>query len=152
MTDSDRPGWLRVSAHGPGELTLLARNVAVAGRTERWAGDTVKAQGTEAVVRAEPRRPFVGVHPDCPPGVSGFLREQGYIVEGARSPDTHGVFVRRDRFEAEDRRPLLDEVEQASSPLLRLGRWPSGAASALAVTGDVDALTIGDYAARLRGH
>jgi hypothetical protein len=152
VTDSDRPGWVRVSADGPGGLTLLARDVAVAGRTEPWAGDTVRAHGTEAVVPAEPRRPFVGVHPDCPASVPGFLREQGYIVEAARSPDRHSVFVWRDRFEPEDRRPLLDEIEEASSPLLRLGRWPSGAASVLAVTGDVDALTIGDYAARLRGH
>ena len=152
VVEATRPGWVRVSARGPAELTLLARNVAVAGRTEPWARDTVKIRGAEAEVQAEPRRPFVGVHTDCPAGVSGFLREQGYIVEDVRSDDEHGCFVWRERFGPEDRQPLLAQIEAGSFPLVRLGRWPSGAASALSVTGDVDALTIGDYASRFRGH
>ena len=44
------------------------------------------------------------------------------------------------------------ELETGRFPLLRLGRWPGGAKSALAVTGDVDALTIWDYALRFFGH
>ena len=59
------------------------------------------------------------------------------------------MFVWRDRFGPEDRQPLLAQIA-AAPPLVRLGRWPTGAASA-SVTGDVDALTIGDYASRLRG-
>jgi hypothetical protein len=152
VTEAARPGWVRVRAHGPAGLTLLARNVGVSGHTEPWAGHTRKVRGTEAEVRAEPRRPFVGVHADCPAGVSRFLREQGYIVEDAPSDDVHSVFVWRDRFGQEDRQPLLGQIEAGSAPLVRLGRWPAGTASALSVTGDVDALTIGDYASRLRGH
>ena len=147
-----RPGWIRLRARGPAGLTLLARNVAVAGRTEPWMGGTVMIPGTEVEVAARPRRPFVGVHARCPDSVSRFLREQGYIVEDARSDGDHAYFVQRDRFDLADRLPLLAQIEGGSFPLLRLGRWPSGAASALSVTGDVDALTIGDYATRLRGH
>jgi Polysaccharide deacetylase len=150
VAEAARPGWVRVRADGPAGLTLLARNVGVSGHTEPWARDTRTVRGTDAEVRAEPRRPFVGVHADCPAGVSRFLREQGYIVEDARSDDEHSVFVRRDRFGPEDRQPLLAQIEAGSAPLVRLGRWPAGAASALSVTGDVDALTIGDYASRLR--
>jgi peptidoglycan/xylan/chitin deacetylase (PgdA/CDA1 family) len=147
-----RPGWVRVGAHGPPGLTLLARNVAVTGPTEPWGRDTVKVCGTTAEVHAEPRRPFIGVHADCPVGVSRFLREQGYIVEDTRSGDDHTCVVWRDRFGPEDRQPLLAEIAARSVPIVRLGRWPSGATSAVSVTGDVDALTIGDYASRLRGH
>jgi peptidoglycan/xylan/chitin deacetylase (PgdA/CDA1 family) len=149
---SARAGWLRIRAHGPTGLTLLARNVAVAGPTRPWAGDVVRLDGTEAHVCAEPCRPFIGVHPDCPGGVARFLREQGYIVEDAGADGEHACLIRRLRFGLDDRRPLLDEIEAGSFPLVRLGRWPAGASSALSVTGDVDALTIGDYAARLRGH
>jgi hypothetical protein len=152
VTPAARPGWVRVTALGPEELTLLARNVAVTGPTEPWAGDTLRACGSEVEVQAAPRRPFIGVHPDCPVTVSEFLREQGYIVEEAGSEDEHSCFVWRDRFGPEDRQPLLTEIEAGSFPLLRIGRWPSGAASAVSVTGDIDALTIGDYASRLRGH
>ena len=37
------------------------------------------------------------------------------------------------------------------APRVWLGRWPGGARSALVVTGDVDALTVGDFAWRLAG-
>jgi peptidoglycan/xylan/chitin deacetylase (PgdA/CDA1 family) len=152
MVSSARPGWIRVSARGPAGLTLLARNVVVSGRTEPWSGDTARIGGTEVEVAARPRRPFIGVHDRCPDSVSQFLREQGYIVEAARSDGEHECFVQRDRFDLDDRLPLLTQIEGGSFPLLRLGRWPSGAGSALSLTGDVDALTIGDYASRLRGH
>lgn len=42
-------------------------------------------------------------------------------------------------------------VESAAEPAVELGRWPDGARSALAVTGDIDALTIRDYTRRLNG-
>jgi len=43
---------------------------------------------------------------------------------------------------------VLARIDAGPGPLVRLGRWPNGARSALAVTGDVDALTLGDFAIR----
>jgi peptidoglycan/xylan/chitin deacetylase (PgdA/CDA1 family) len=151
-TAAARPGWVRIRARGPAGLTLLARNVAVASGVRPWMGDTVAVDGTDVEVNARPRRPFVGVHGDCADSVAWFLRQQGYIVEDAGTDDVHACFVWRDRFDLEDRLPLLAWIEGGSFPLVRLGRWPAGAASAVSVTGDVDALTLGDYTARLRGH
>jgi hypothetical protein len=91
------------------------------------------------------------VHPSSPASLSGFLREQGYIVEPAGSGGDHTHFLRRDRFSRGDERSLLEELEGLKAPLLRFARWPSGAGSALAITGDVDALTIWDYGLRLLG-
>jgi len=96
-------------------------------------------------------RPVVGVHPASPAAVAPFLREQGYIVEVTASADGLGTFVRRDRFEPDDRLELIGEIESGAGPLVRLGRWPDGAKSALALTGDVDALTIWDFACRFLG-
>jgi hypothetical protein len=47
-----------------------------------------------------------------------------------------------------DERPVLDEIEGGTFPLARPGRWPDGARSALSLTGNIDALTIWDYASR----
>jgi peptidoglycan/xylan/chitin deacetylase (PgdA/CDA1 family) len=146
----DRPGWLRVAVLGPDGLTMLARHLDVPG-AEPWFGADALVPATEVEIPALPR-PFVGVRPAAPASLVTFLREQGYIVERSGSPRLYGSFVERDRFSWADRRPLLAELEDSAVPLLRLGRWPYGARSALSVTGDVDALTIGDYARRLLGH
>jgi hypothetical protein len=55
------------------------------------------------------------------------------------------------QFAAEDKCLLLAQIEETDSPLVRLGRWPDGAQSALAVTGDIDALTLWDYGLRMIG-
>jgi hypothetical protein len=91
------------------------------------------------------------VHPSSAPSVAPFLREQGFIVELSDSPSSYWRFVHRPAFEPAHGRDLLDEIERSDAPLVRLARWPKGARSALAVTGDVDALTIRDYAFRLVG-
>ena len=97
------------------------------------------------------RRPFIGVHPTSPERLVSFLRQQGYLVERAGSGSGHSFFLRRERFSRADERSLLDEIEGGTFPLVRFGRWPNAARSALAVTGDVDALTIWDYALRFLG-
>ena len=63
----------------------------------------------------------------------------------------YSYYLDRATFTAEDQRPLLAEIEGADKPLVRLGRWPNGARSALAVTGDIDALTLWDYGLRFIG-
>ncbi|MCK5620360.1 MAG: hypothetical protein KAJ17_13215, partial [Candidatus Krumholzibacteria bacterium] len=58
------------------------------------------------------------------------------------------------RREDDDLETVLDCVARLRAcpgPLLRFGAWPHGNRSALAVTGDIDALTIWDFVHRLRG-
>jgi len=43
---------------------------------------------------------------------------------------------------------VLDAIESGTGPLVRVWRWPDGARSALAVTGDIDALTLRDFVVR----
>jgi peptidoglycan/xylan/chitin deacetylase (PgdA/CDA1 family) len=142
-------GWLHVEVRGPEGLVTFARNVDVPG-AERLDDGTLRVVRERFDVRANVR-PFIAVHPASPKAVRTFLREQGYIFEVADSPEGYASSLRRDRFSSEDELPLLRELEIGRTPLLRLGRWPGGARSALAVTGDVDALTIWDYAFRFLG-
>lgn len=46
---------------------------------------------------------------------------------------------------------LLSEIEKSADPLDRLARWQDGARSALCVTGDIGALTLGDCGLRMFG-
>ncbi|MGZ4132552.1 MAG: hypothetical protein ACXVWF_05865, partial [Actinomycetota bacterium] len=142
-------GRWTIRCEGPSGLTPLVRGAEVAG-AEPWTDGYVRPASTTFEVTSA-RRPFVGVDPRSPGGLTMFLREQGYLVEPADSPATHTVHLHRDRFERADELPLLEELARAEGPLVRLGRWPDGAKSAVAVTGDVDALTVWDYAARFVG-
>ena len=43
---------------------------------------------------------------------------------------------------------LIDYIQEMYGPLVRYGRWPAGAKRALCLTGDLDALSLLEYAAR----
>ena len=144
----DGNGELSVTAHGVAGLTLLARHVAVTSPARTW--DNAYLQAEEPVLKfRSARRPFIGVSPAAPAYLTSFLRQQGYIVEATESGANYSFYLDRTHFAYEDERPLLDEIERGDFPLVRLGRWLNGARSALCVTGDIDALTIWDYALRL---
>jgi polysaccharide deacetylase len=139
---------VRVRWSGPAGTTVLVRGDVAIG--EPWA-DGYRSVLDASFELTSPRRPCIGVHPSSPDGLTTFLRAQGYVVERAHDPATHTVHLRRDAFVRSDERGVLAEVEGAGGPLVRFGRWPNGAKSAVAVTGDVDALTIWDYALRFLG-
>jgi hypothetical protein len=42
-------------------------------------------------------------------------------------------------------------IEEAQGPLVKFGAWPDGSKSALCLSGDLDALSLFDYTARLVG-
>lgn len=137
-----------VTVRGVDGATLLARHLNVLSAVQIWDAMYVQAQGTALAFRST-RRPFIGVAPGVPAYLISFLRQQGYIVEASQHRAQYSFYLDRTHFAYEDERPLLDEIEQGDFPLVRLGRWPHGARSALCVTGDIDALTIWDYALRL---
>jgi peptidoglycan/xylan/chitin deacetylase (PgdA/CDA1 family) len=141
---------LGVTIDGPSGVTILARGVDTVTPTAAWDGVYRLVHGTYLKLRAD-RRPFIGVSASSSPRLAGFLRQQGYIVEQADSSHHHTLYLDRPTFDHKDERPLLAEVERGAQPLVRLGRWPGGARSALCVTGDIDALTIWDYGLRFLG-
>jgi hypothetical protein len=95
--------------------------------------------------------PFIGLAPDVPATLVDFLRQQGYLVKRGADAQSCVFYVDRTDFNPEDERPLMAQIEGGTWPLLRLARWPEGARSALAVTGDLDALTLWDYVLRMIG-
>ena len=143
-------GELTLAVDGPQGTTVLARSVAVDAPTVPWA-DGYRRVGSTGLAMRSPVRPFIGLSPAASPGLAGFLRQQGYIIEVSEERFRYPYYFDWVEFGAELERPLLAEIEEGNRPLVRLGRWPDGARSALAVTGDVDALTLWDYGLRLVG-
>lgn len=150
------PGVFRVAVNGPEELTMLARNVAVDAPTLPWA------DGYRQVVQREfpsgnftvhaARRPCVGVSAATDAALTVFLQAQGYLVEPAAGAGECALYLDRPAFAPDEELALLDEIETRQTPLVRLGRWPRGYRSTLAITGDIDAFTLWDYGLRLFGH
>jgi hypothetical protein len=83
--------------------------------------------------------------------LSSFLRQQGYLVEVANGDRLCSIRLDQTDLAEREERKLLARLEQEQGPLLRLGRWPDGARSALSITGDIDALTLWDYGLRFLG-
>lgn len=141
---------IHLAVNGPPGTTVLIRAVQVAAPTTPWAGGYRQVTASSFTIRAE-SSPFIGLSTETPPVLVDFLRQQGYIVQISPPPHRYTYYIDQTTFTAEDQRPLLAEIEGTAMPLVRLSRWPNGARSALAVTGDIDALTLWDYGLRFLG-
>ncbi|HWH96175.1 MAG TPA: polysaccharide deacetylase family protein [Baekduia sp.] len=93
-------------------------------------------------------RPFVATA-GVDAATVAFLVEQGYVVDADRDAECSVALTSHDVQRLGSRRALLEHVERAPAPLVRFGRWPSDARSAFCLAGDLDALSLRDYALRL---
>ena len=139
-----------ISVAGPKGVTILARNLDVITPTVAWDSQYQRSPSTILRFQAD-HRPFIGLSPSSSPRLASFLRQQGYITELVADGQKYTYYLDRPNFERQDQRSLLEELERRNFPLVRLGKWPDGARSALSITGDIDALTIWDYSLRLFG-
>ena len=135
-----------------GELVGERTTVSVVG--DRRAGLRLVGGGADADARAvrtmtvsSPRLPAIGVDPSVPVEVIRFLREDGYLVL-----DRPGEYALRlsGPIDPADQMGLRRRIAAAEHPVAALDRWPNGRRSALALTGDIDALTIQDFVHRVR--
>lgn len=151
VTSSTKPDVMQVTVAGPQAVTILARNLVVNGPGVRWSGQYNRIMAKTFTISTA-QRPFIGVSPKSAESLIDFLRQQGYLIEINANPKNYPIYLERLDFRPEDERPLLAQIEKGDWPLLRLGRWPDGAGSALCVTGDIDALTLWDYGLRFLGN
>ena len=137
-------GLCRVSLDGDRDATLLVRGLETAATP--WYGRDSRATAHDFVARAG-RLPVVGVSRRSPPAVEAFLAEEGFVAEASDDRGRYGAHV--DVAGASwSEAAVLAAIDAGPGPLVRIGRWPDGARSAVAVTGDIDALTLRDFVAR----
>jgi peptidoglycan/xylan/chitin deacetylase (PgdA/CDA1 family) len=136
-------GRCRVSLSGDPDATLLIRGLDTSAAP--WHGRDLRCAARDFEAKAE-RLPVVGLSPRTPRAVTRFLTEEGFATETSDDRDTYGAYV--DVADAWTEVSVLDTVDAGPGPLARIWRWPDGARSALAVTGDIDALTLRDFMTR----
>ena len=144
-TDGDR---LRVRFACSPRGTILAKNVELDAPTHSWDGAYAVVEGRELTLEAG-QRPFVGVAPSAPATTVEFLREHGYVVDTSSEATRCSIYLDEAALaQLGNEVALVEAIEASSAPLVKFGRWPDETRSALCVAGDLDALTLGDYAAR----
>ncbi len=147
QVDPDGPGRWRVSTKADPDATVWARNVTGATLTP-WYGPFATIDQTVATVEAT-SRPIIGVSRRSE-DARRFLIEEGYAVAVVPDSTDCSLFIDRpSTLTPSDQARLLAEVQDANVPLVGIGRWPNRARAAMAVTGDIDALTLIDFFMRI---
>ena len=107
------------------------------------------AEAREFVLES-PSRPIVGLAADTHPAALDFLRSEGYVAETGDASMDCGVYLEDlAAFDEAGEKTLVDRLRDSGAPLVRFWRWPERARSAVSVTGDIDAMTLTDFAMRI---
>jgi peptidoglycan/xylan/chitin deacetylase (PgdA/CDA1 family) len=143
-------GSPQCAVSGPAGMTVLGRGVEVDAPSSPWTNGYREIKAVRFKFSSS-RRPFIGLSPSAAPSLARFLRQQGYIVETSPERINYSYYIDQTSFDVSQEQSLSALIEGSNCPLLKLGRWPNGAQSALAITGDIDALTLWDYGLRMIG-
>jgi peptidoglycan/xylan/chitin deacetylase (PgdA/CDA1 family) len=147
--NSQGNGRYGVQAECSEKATLLLRNCKVNAPVSRWSNGYQSVSIRDFVLES-PKRPVIGVSPNCSLGAVSFLNREGFVVEQSDQRDNYGVYFNNlAHFKETDEKWLTEELQQSNTPLIRYGRWPNRAKSALSITGDIDSMTLGDFALRI---
>jgi hypothetical protein len=142
-------GRYRVKAVCSELATVLAKNVKVSESAGSWS-DGYKYITARDFILESPKRPVIGMGANASPAAIRFLQDEGYILDLNAEPGECGTYLGDlQEFDEADKRVLLQQIEQSNAPILRYWRWPSQARSALAVTGDIDSITLVDFILRI---
>jgi hypothetical protein len=146
---SETSEGLRINFNCSSRATILARGVHSGVEDGIWDNGYQRITARSLDLAADPR-PFVGLAGDVPESVATFLRAQGYILDaGKLAPQCRTYLDGNVLSNLSSEVALIDYIEGSPLPLVRYWPWPDGAKSALCVTGDLDALSLVDYASRL---
>ncbi len=139
---------IRIAFICSGRATILARGLDALNGSF-WDGHYQRLHGGQFTLPAH-AYPFIGLPSQTTAVTLGFLGEQGYLVEtGERAADC-GIYIdERTLAGLTTQVQLINYIEASPGPLIRLWRWPDGYKSAMCITGDLDALSLLDYASRL---
>jgi hypothetical protein len=144
----ERDGRLSIALHCTDRATVLARGWRWPSSQRAWDGDWCVLDDRLLHVE-DGTRPFVGVT-GVDPRTTAFLVEQGYIVDDGEHAGRCTLTLTDRAVESlGTQRAILGFIEDSGAPLLKFSAWPSAAKSALCLAGDLDALSLRDYAARL---
>ncbi|MFW6195106.1 MAG: polysaccharide deacetylase family protein [Chloroflexota bacterium] len=140
-------GRYQVELEGDSRASLLVQNARPSGRSEPGVDGSARLLDRGSVIESE-LLPVVGVHPDCRSFIEPTLRQLGYAYEATETPGKHAVYFGTDSV-PRNPREVMKAVSASGRPAVRVAPWPSGFGSALAITGDIDSVTLGDFFRRV---
>lgn len=140
------PGRYWVQAQCSPRATILAKGLSGPAPTPEFFG-SYRQVAERAFPVEGTLRPIVGVPPTVSPSMQDFLTEIGYPVEVSEEGDKYSIYL--DKSWPTDELGIMEKIDRHPGPLIRFWVWPERARSALAVTGDIDAVTLSDFVWRL---
>jgi peptidoglycan/xylan/chitin deacetylase (PgdA/CDA1 family) len=157
ITSQDTNKWLVETSCDP-RATLLARHLIVEDESViPWYGQDVQIQSQRFTVNAA-CCPCIGISQQTSQEVINFLYEQGYPIAQSSQDKAHNYSMYVDIPEGlgsnlEDqairKRALVEQVEALEAPFLHFGCWPNSVRAALAISGDIDSVTVQDFFLRI---
>jgi peptidoglycan/xylan/chitin deacetylase (PgdA/CDA1 family) len=143
---------------GYSDVTVLVKNLEVEdAEKHEWFGGYSLVKANRFTVRCK-KSPAIEPDPDRSLRRAGLLRSEGFIVEGlctdGKIADSTGGNASNihdslsNTGQSFNEVAYINEIDESGMPLVRIWRWPHGCRSALAITGDVDSITITDFARR----
>jgi len=152
------PDHWKVEAICTPRATLLARHLTIEKQAAtRWAETTMCVQSRCFFVNSV-QCPCIGVSPHTSKEVIDFLYEQGYPAVRCTENEAHTYALYLDLPEgfgatreeqARRKIALVQQIEELPAPFLYFGCWPNGSHAALAISGDIDSVTVQDFFLRI---
>jgi hypothetical protein len=140
---------LRIRFDCSDRATVLVRGLELSGPRHAWHG-AYSVLETRAIEAPREPRPLIGLAPDLPPAAAAFLSEQGYLLDTSDQAPGCGIYLTPATLATlAGEVALIEYIEASAAPLVRYWRWPDAARCALCVSGDLDAVSLLDYAVRL---
>ena len=157
ITELEHNRW-QVESTGTPRATLLARHLDVEDvSTTSWFGSDARVQAQRFIV-SSPTNPSIAVSEQTPDNVMNFLVEQGYPVTRCEQEaiqmfamyvDLPTGFGDTAEAQTASKSTLVEQIEALELPLIHFGCWPNGNRAALAVSGDIDSITVQDFFLRI---
>src|SRR5439155_18253815 len=152
------PGRWQVEAICTPRATLLARHLTVEDQpTTPWIDADVLVHAHSFSISTG-KCPCIGVSSRTPEEVVSFLCEQGYPAQRCSQQESENYALYVDLLEGlgieheaqvQKKSALVQQVETLAMPFLHFGCWPDGSRAALAISGDIDSVTIQDFFLRV---
>lgn len=139
---------ITISVTQPTQLAMLVRSLDPGLPSKPYNKNYLIVDSKEIKLPKYPR-PLIGLSQDSSPHLYDYLKQQGYLVERSNSHQEYSYYLNQKEFNAADGISIVQDIENSQNALVKLCRWPNGARSALAITGDIDAITYWDYLLRL---
>ncbi len=129
--------------------TVLYRGFEIPQLSTSWDATYRRLYARHVTIEGRPL-PLIQVAPDVPGWVSACLKQLGYITLTPEDGIDCSIHIEPAMVEQHNNPVALRAaIESLDAPLIRFWPWPDGQRSALCLTGDLDALSLADYATRL---